>query len=133
MLRSLKGILENINSTLANRISASRILMLPFYLVYHYMGDYGMSFALAFYMIVSDIVDGYIARLYNEISDFGKILDPVADKTVTFGLYASLLSSLYYLVERSLWWSIIQTSLFLLALETFLIITGNNPFHVNPA
>lgn len=124
MIRSLNEILENVNSTVANRISTSRILMLPFYLIYHYMGEYSISFALAFYMVVSDFMDGYLARLNNEISEFGKVLDPIADKAVTFTLFTSLLSSLYYLIERPLWWSIIKISSCLLAMEVFLIILG---------
>ncbi|MFA6454413.1 MAG: CDP-alcohol phosphatidyltransferase family protein [Patescibacteria group bacterium] len=124
-MRSLNEILENVNSTVANRISASRILMLPFYLIYHYMGEYSISFALAFYMVISDFLDGYVARLYGEISEFGKILDPIADKAVTLTLFVSLLAGSYGLIERSLWRSIIITSLGLLALEAVLIILGH--------
>jgi len=124
MLSSLKDIIEDVNCTTANRVSASRILMLPFFITYHCLGQYDIAFAIAFYMVISDMIDGYIARLYKETSEFGKILDPIADKTVTFGLFGTLVASMYYLLSRPIWWSIIKASMLLLISEIFLLIIG---------
>lgn len=67
-----------------NQISLARILMTPV-LIFFYLADfipYGKLVALIVYFIawMSDMVDGYIARKYNMVTDLGKLLDPVADK-----------------------------------------------------
>ncbi|MGH7951563.1 MAG: CDP-alcohol phosphatidyltransferase family protein [Limisphaerales bacterium] len=73
--------------TTANKITILRILLIPFFVVevlyYVETGDEIhrllaiLSFAIA---AILDGVDGYIARHYNQISELGKILDPLADK-----------------------------------------------------
>jgi cardiolipin synthase len=66
--------------TIPNMISFFRILLIPVF-AWAYLKDY-MIFALVIIVLsgVSDTVDGRIARKYNMISDFGKMLDPIADK-----------------------------------------------------
>jgi cardiolipin synthase len=73
--------------TTANKITILRILLIPFFVVeLIYYVETGneihrlvaiLSFAVA---AILDGVDGYIARHYNQISELGKILDPLADK-----------------------------------------------------
>lgn len=75
--------------TTATKITLARVAMIPIYLVLMYLsgGQPGlwMWLALALFMVASltDFVDGYIARHYNQVSDFGKFLDPLADKLLT--------------------------------------------------
>ena len=66
--------------TTANKITMLRIVLIPVFLVLAY-SDMMMA-ALAVYIIacLSDFADGYIARHYNQISNFGKFMDPLADK-----------------------------------------------------
>ena len=66
--------------TTANKITMLRIVLIPVFLVLAY-ADMMMA-ALAVYIIacLSDFADGYIARHYNQISNFGKFMDPLADK-----------------------------------------------------
>lgn len=72
--------------TLASKITFVRVLMIPAYLLTMYLsgGAAGtwMYVSLAIFIIASltDFVDGYIARHYNQTTDFGKFLDPLADK-----------------------------------------------------
>ena len=72
--------------TLASKITLVRVAMIPVYLVTMYLsgGVTGtwMYVSLAIFIIASltDFVDGYIARHYNQTTDFGKFLDPLADK-----------------------------------------------------
>ena len=67
-------------STTANKITVARVIMIPIFLVLAYTGH--MYWALPVYIIacLSDAADGYIARHYNQISNFGKFVDPLADK-----------------------------------------------------
>lgn len=69
--------------TTANKITIFRVILIPVLLVLMYLDFSGhMYWALAVFIIasLSDFADGYIARHYNQVSDFGKFLDPIADK-----------------------------------------------------
>ena len=72
--------------TTASKITLIRVLMIPLYMVTMYLsgGNPGMwmYISLAVFIVASltDFVDGYIARHYNQTTDFGKFLDPLADK-----------------------------------------------------
>lgn len=68
--------------TLANLFSFSRIVIaLPIILVYYaYDGITWMFTAMVAYAIISDYLDGWAARRNNEISELGKVIDPIADK-----------------------------------------------------
>ena len=75
--------------TLASKITLIRIGFIPIYMVFMYLSagcpGLWMLLALAVFIIASltDFVDGQIARKYNQGSDFGKFLDPLADKLLT--------------------------------------------------
>ena len=75
--------------TTASKITLARVAFIPVYLILMYLsgGQSGlwMILALAVFIIasVTDFVDGYIARNCNQVSDFGKFLDPLADKLLT--------------------------------------------------
>lgn len=67
----------------ANKITMFRVCMIPVFLVVLYWDFDGSRYvALGIFIIasLSDFADGYIARKYNLISDFGKFMDPLADK-----------------------------------------------------
>ena len=67
--------------TIPNLLSVFRLLLLPLivwlYCVEH---NYIAAIIILFISGLTDIVDGFIARRFNMISDLGKILDPIADK-----------------------------------------------------
>ena len=80
--------------TLASKITLVRVALIPVFMVTMYLsgGDAGMwmYLSLAIFVIASltDFVDGYIARHYNQTTDFGKFLDPLADKLLTIAVMA---------------------------------------------
>ena len=80
--------------TLASKITLARVAMIPAFMATMYLsgGEAGMwmYISLAIFIIASltDFVDGYIARHYNRTTDFGKFLDPLADKLLTIAAMA---------------------------------------------
>ena len=80
--------------TLATKITFLRVILIPAYMITMYLsgGAAGpwMWSSLAIFIIASltDFVDGYIARNYNQTTDFGKFLDPLADKLLTLAAMA---------------------------------------------
>lgn len=78
---------------LPNKLTMCRIVLVPVFIMFVSLGQYGaagfeprwyleagVTFAFASF---TDFLDGYIARKYNMITDFGKFADPLADKLLT--------------------------------------------------
>ena len=89
---------------LPNYLTLLRILIVPLLVVVlltevveSYLGFSGYAFAIAIFLIASftDILDGHIARRRNQVSNFGKLLDPIADKLLVS-------AALIVLVEKHL-------------------------------
>lgn len=80
--------------TLASKITLVRVLMIPAFMATMYAsgGQSGvwMLVSLVIFVVASltDFVDGYIARHYNQTTDFGKFLDPLADKLLVIAAMA---------------------------------------------
>jgi CDP-diacylglycerol---glycerol-3-phosphate 3-phosphatidyltransferase len=91
---------------LPNALTIFRILALPFcaYALFKNGGDDDswriIAFTLFFIVGLSDILDGKIARSRNQITEFGKLLDPIADKAMlaTASIGASILGMLSWWV-----------------------------------
>ena len=67
----------------ANKLTILRVFMIPVFLLVLYLDVTNANYwALAIFVIASltDTLDGYIARHYNQTTDFGKFMDPLADK-----------------------------------------------------
>ncbi|WBW94847.1 CDP-diacylglycerol--glycerol-3-phosphate 3-phosphatidyltransferase [Oceanirhabdus sp. W0125-5] len=78
---------------LANKLTVLRIIMVPIFLVFISIETipYGVEIATGIFILaaLTDKLDGYIARSRNMITDFGKFMDPLADKLlVTAALVA---------------------------------------------
>lgn len=77
--------------TIPNILSFFRILLIPVIIwLYCAKRDYYAAIAIVVLSGITDIVDGIIARKFNMISDFGKIIDPIADKLTQFSLFICL-------------------------------------------
>lgn len=66
-----------------NWLTTIRMFMVPIYVILYYIGFEGWNYwAIGVFIVASltDILDGYIARKYHCVSDFGKLMDPMADK-----------------------------------------------------
>lgn len=70
--------------TIPNAITVVRLGLLPYFVIL--MSDQRIVAASFFFGALgfTDWIDGYIARRFNQVSEFGKIMDPVADRLVFF-------------------------------------------------
>ena len=73
-----------------NILTIIRFLLIPFILVYIFTGNYILGFVFFTISGLTDIADGCIARKYNLISNFGKLMDPLADKLTQIATLTSL-------------------------------------------
>lgn len=67
----------------ANKLTLLRVIMIPVFLLALYLDfPFNQIVALIIFILASitDFIDGYIARHFNQITDFGKFMDPLADK-----------------------------------------------------
>ncbi|MCL2517339.1 MAG: CDP-diacylglycerol--glycerol-3-phosphate 3-phosphatidyltransferase [Oscillospiraceae bacterium] len=82
---------------LPNRITIARLILIPFtmiFMIFPILPDFWSRIIAAGIFGVTaftDFLDGYIARKYNMITDFGKFLDPLVDKMLIFGAYIGIL------------------------------------------
>ena len=81
--------------TTANKLTIMRIALIPVFLVVLYLDFAGARWwALGIFVVacLTDFADGYIARHYNQITNFGKFMDPLADKML-------VMAAMCYFVE----------------------------------
>jgi CDP-diacylglycerol--glycerol-3-phosphate 3-phosphatidyltransferase len=82
--------------TLANKVTIGRIVVVPIFvavlLYYAPVRDYLRMVSLAFFLVavISDVIDGYIARRYYQKTKAGAILDPLADKLLLVSAFTCL-------------------------------------------
>ncbi len=70
---------------LPNKLTMLRMVLVPVVMAL-ILGGHGIAAFILFAVAsITDFLDGYIARKYNLVSSFGKIMDPLADKLLTFG------------------------------------------------
>ena len=88
--------------TVPNCLSFLRLLLIPVFVVlYMKYEEYGAATLVILISAATDVVDGAIARRFDMISDFGKFLDPVADKLTQAATIICLLS------DYSIMWGLI--------------------------
>ncbi|MFA5074810.1 MAG: CDP-alcohol phosphatidyltransferase family protein [Candidatus Babeliales bacterium] len=106
--------------TIANCFTASRIFLVPFIVIGIFYQKWYLVFYLFLYVGLSDLLDGFLARLLNENTNLGKILDPIADKILLVSSFASLafLESPSFLIPK---WFV-----FLVLFREFFILSGSS-------
>lgn len=83
---------------LPNKLTMFRILLVPVFVIFMYLpieNKYIISLLVFAVAAITDALDGKIARKYNLITDFGKFMDPLADKLL-------VIAALICLIEASL-------------------------------
>lgn len=69
---------------LPNLITISRLLLVPVFIWILWQQRYGVALAIFLAAGLSDAIDGYLARRLNQVTRFGAMLDPIADKIAIF-------------------------------------------------
>ena len=73
-----------------NILTMLRILLIPFFIYYFINESFMVAFIIFIVASVTDFFDGYLARKFQVISNFGKIMDPLADKLLVLSALALL-------------------------------------------
>ena len=79
-----------IKKQIPNILTIIRFLLIPFIVVAIFSGEYIVAAILFTLSGITDIADGFIARKFNLISNFGKLMDPLADKLTQIATLTSL-------------------------------------------
>ena len=102
----MKELLKGWN-TIPNWLSYIRIALIPVFAVLFYKGYIGWAMLVLGLSGLSDFFDGKIARKFNQVSDLGKIIDPVADKltqiTIAIMFYIEFRTSSEELIKTFSW------------------------------
>jgi CDP-diacylglycerol---glycerol-3-phosphate 3-phosphatidyltransferase len=99
------------NWNVPNALTTLRIVMVPFFgwaLLHdggHHQGFRWLAWGLFAAAMITDKIDGDLARKHDLVTDFGKIADPIADKAIT-GMAFIGLSILADFMPAWLWWTI---------------------------
>ena len=83
--------------TLPNILSFFRLALIPLIVYFYEQGSYGWAAGMLVLSGVTDVVDGWIARTFHLVSDFGKAIDPIADKLTQAAVLLCLL-------PMNFWW-----------------------------
>ena len=65
---------------LPNKLTVARVIAVPFFIAFYMLGYHIAAFVIFIAASLTDMLDGKIARKYNLVTDFGKFMDPLADK-----------------------------------------------------
>ena len=131
-----------------NILTVLRFFIIPFIVYYLVKDEYVFAFIMLLLSGLTDVLDGFIARKFNFVTNFGKLIDPLADKLTQISVLCALLfkeiiplwiivivllkeasmvcgASFLYgrnLVVSSKWYGKVSTVLFYIAIAASLII-----------
>lgn len=76
---------------LPNKLTIGRMIAVPFFIAAYMKGWYIAAVVLFIAASFTDMLDGKIARKYNLVTNFGKIMDPLADKILVYSAFCLLI------------------------------------------
>ena len=87
--RTKKGIIY-MAKHIPNILTVSRFFLIPFVIYFLVVDNYLLAFIFLTISGLTDVLDGFIARKFNFITNFGKLIDPLADKTTQISVLIAL-------------------------------------------
>lgn len=78
---------------LPNKLTLARIIAVPFFVALYMMGYNLAAFVIFIVASLTDMLDGQIARKYNLVTNFGKIMDPLADKILVYSAFCLMVEN----------------------------------------
>ena len=118
-----------------NTLSLLRVLMVPLFIAAIIFMNDDATFgiwgrivpAIIFALTgLTDMLDGKIARKYNLVTDFGKFIDPLADKFMVFGALIAILTSYGYIADIFVWVSAVVILRELAITSLRLVVAGKS-------
>ena len=77
---------------LPNKLTIARIIAVPFFIAAYYLEWHLVAFLIFIAASFTDMLDGKIARKYNLVTNFGKIMDPLADKILVYAAFCLMVA-----------------------------------------
>lgn len=104
--------------TIPNMITLVRIFLIPVFILVFYLNPDDIKWSILIFILAgfSDILDGYLARKLHEVSNLGKILDPIADKLMVITALVAL-----YIKGRMPFWIVV-----LVIIKEFVMFLGGS-------
>ena len=78
---------------LPNKLTIARIVLVPFFVASYMTGYYIPAFVIFVVASITDMLDGRIARSRGLVTNFGKIMDPLADKILVYSAFCLMIES----------------------------------------
>ena len=132
-MKGRKIMMKKRKLNLPNALSLLRVILVPFFMaaIIFMNGKFGIwgrvvpaiIFALTG---LTDMLDGKIARKYNLVTDFGKFIDPLADKFMVFGALIAILTSYSYIASLFVWVSAVVMLRELAITSLRLVVAGKS-------
>ena len=97
-----------------NVLTIIRIVLIPVFIALYYRGRPVLAFAVYVAACLTDAADGYLARKLNQVTPFGKLMDPLADKLMQLSMMLCLAST-----GHMPWWVLI-----VLLTKEIVMVTG---------
>lgn len=105
---------------LPNLLTILRLALLPFFLCFLVGGRYGMALTIFLLGSITDALDGFVARKLHQVTELGKLLDPIVDKIFILSSFTA-----FYLLDLlPLWFFLI------IIVKDLTILTGSAFIHL---
>lgn len=119
---------------LPNKLSLMRVIMVPIFMLFIVLPDsvlpdaWSRIFGAAIFILTAftDMLDGMIARKCNMITDFGKFIDPLADKFMIFGAMLAIIYKYEYIRPVFIWVALIVIFRELAITSMRLLVSNNS-------